>query len=391
MGATRKHGPHYLLGEQWVSVKRIDDTDSPYTVTDDDYVIECNTTSGAITVNLPPLADCKKQDVNRQLGFKVVGGTSAVTIDANASEEIDGSTTLSLSADNDMEWLIAGTDDWLRSSNPPSLQTADLAAGILSADATGRALMATSYFTEAHVDTAFAAASIDDNILKSLSTTRLMGGRDIGRLPIGYFYLTAAVSDTETVTINGRSYEFDNDSTSTGDVAVDVTGDLTADNACTALAAAINADGSATVEAVVMAGNADTNAGVMLVGTAASASNQTLATDCAAGVVSAANTTNAAALTNRDLFFQEYAVTTADVTQLATTGGNSIIVAGVPTTTAPTLLNVFVRTSAGACKPLVATLSFIVLQVNSNFYCVTCDDGAATLANGDTIGITLAL
>lgn len=382
-------------------IKRITDADSPYTVQDTDFLIEGNTASGAITINLPKLADSKKNGMGREIWIKQVDGSNAITVDGNGAEAIDGSATLSMSADNDCVGLRAGTDDWLILSQPTALDSADIAAGAidpahfavgaLSADATGRAVMASGYFTEAHTDTAFAASAIDDDRLKGLGTTRAMGGRDIGRACVGYFYLTGAAGDTELVTINARTYEFDTNATSTGDVAVDISGDATADAACTALAAAINGDGSAVVEAVVMAGNSDVTGGVMLLANTAQATNYTLTTSAALGVVSGATLANASAIARRDLSFIEYTVTAADVTTLARTGGNSVPIAGIPSTTAPTLLGVFMRTSAGALVVPVSTLVFSVTQVNSNFYVVSVDDSAATLGANDTIAVTVAI
>lgn len=232
----------------------------------------------------------------------------------------------------------------------------------------------------------------DDTItatqMASLGTSRELGGRDEGQAPVGFFYLTGAAGDTELVTINSRTYEFDDDATSTGDVDVDISADATADAACTALAAAINGDASRDVDAVVMAGNADTNAGVMLVGKAAGATNFTLTTDAANGVVSAATLTGASAAAVNSMWSHEYTVTAADVTQLATTGGNSVPILGVSSTTQPKICGLTMRTSAGAMVVPVATLVWTWLQANSNFWVLVVDDSAGTLASGDVIGVT---
>ncbi len=64
------------------------DTDA----TIDDRVILCDTSGGAITVNLPPAADVP----GKILHVKLITGASNVTIDPDASELIDGSGTHTL-------------------------------------------------------------------------------------------------------------------------------------------------------------------------------------------------------------------------------------------------------------------------------------------------------
>jgi len=123
------HGNLLVKGGTWRKVTRITDADSPYTVLETDFCIEADTTSGAITCNLPTLASSKRSNgVGRELRFKVVNGSNSLTIDGSGAEEIDGSTTLVLTADNDGVEIMAGTDDWMRTAQPPELQSADIAA-----------------------------------------------------------------------------------------------------------------------------------------------------------------------------------------------------------------------------------------------------------------------
>jgi hypothetical protein len=260
----------------------------------------------------------------------------------------------------------------------------DIAADGIAADATGRGVFATDLFNEATVDDVFAAGAIDDDRLKALSTTRKLGGRDLGRACVGYFYLTGAAGDTELVTINSRTYEFDTNATSTGDVAVDISGDATADAAITALVTAINADVSAVVEAVAWAGNNDTTAGVSLIANTAQATNYTLTTDAANGVVSAATLAGAAVIANRDLWAFSYTVTSADVTAWARSGGNEVAIAGVTSTTAPTIVGFLIRDSSNVCKS-PANLTLKATQANSNFYALIVEDGITLLAASDVI------
>lgn len=65
----------------------------------------------------------------------------------------------------------------------------------------------------------------------------------------GAVTFTGAVSDADTVTINSRVYEFDTDSSITGDVTVDVSSSTALDDAADALVSAINSDSSTEVYA----------------------------------------------------------------------------------------------------------------------------------------------
>lgn len=262
----------------------------------------------------------------------------------------------------------------------------DMAADGIAADATGRGVFATGLFNEATVDDVFAASAIDDNILKALGSTRMMGGRDLGRACVGYFYLTGVASDTETVTINSRVYEFDTNASITGNVTVDISGDATADAACTALAAAINGDSSRVVDAVVWNGNNDTTAGVTLIAKTAQATNYTLAKSAANGTVSAATLVGAAAIANRDEWAFSYTVTAADVTALARSGGNEVVIAGLTSTSSPTVSGFLIRdSSSDVICPVSVRVK--VTQANSNFYAVIVEDGNAILAATDVITV----
>lgn len=205
-----------------------------------------------------------------------------------------------------------------------------------------------------------------------------------GECDVGYFYFDGVGVVQKSVVIDGRDYEADGGAGITGDVLVDITADQTADATCTAYVTAINADSLRTVDAVAMAGNADTNAGVMLI--ARSPGKEiTLTTDQTNGVVSAAALTGAKTTTSQNLMPFTYTVTAADVTQLATTGGNAIAICGIPATSAPVLQSLTVLGSAGAWVVPVATVVAAFTQVNSNYYVLHVDDGAATLSEGDVI------
>jgi hypothetical protein len=73
-------------------------------------VVLADTTSNAVTVNLPA-ANTQK---NRRfvVKFKTKGGSNNVTVDANASETIDGSTTQTLDAANECIVMLSDGTAW---------------------------------------------------------------------------------------------------------------------------------------------------------------------------------------------------------------------------------------------------------------------------------------
>lgn len=80
-----------------------------YTATTSDFFIPVDATSGAITIALPAAATstntvfCVK---------KIDSGGNAVTVDGNASETIDGTTTKALAAQWDTCFLICNGTTW---------------------------------------------------------------------------------------------------------------------------------------------------------------------------------------------------------------------------------------------------------------------------------------
>lgn len=88
---------------------RITSAVSPFSVVGS-CIILADATSGAITINLPPVADAS--------GFvyfikKADSGGNAVTIDGDDSETIDGSTTLALSAAWSTATIVCDGTQWL--------------------------------------------------------------------------------------------------------------------------------------------------------------------------------------------------------------------------------------------------------------------------------------
>lgn len=358
-----------------------------YTIKTKDHLVLGDTTAGAMTATLPKLSQA--YDTQSQTGQIVVvvldvdGGD--LTIDGDGSETIGGSANLVLGDAGDVAVLQASSDDWII-RHQPNLGTSDIAdlavtTAKLAADAVTGAKLAdnaadSEHYTDASIDPVHLATGLQDD--------------DQGRACVGYFYCTGAVADTELVTINGRTHEFDNDSTFTGDVQVDVTGDLSADAACIALAAAINADASRSVDAVVMAGNNDTTAGCMFVAKVVGATNFTTTTDVTnGGVVSAATMLGAAAVADVKTHYFTYAATAADVTLWALVGGDSVPIAGVVSTTQPVLRSVLVQLAAGGWVVPVVTVVFTWLQANTNFWILVVDDSAATITALDTINVVV--
>jgi hypothetical protein len=76
-----------LNGSLAVSIDTI--TSSTLALDDSYYTILCDTSSNAITINLPAAGGCS----GRMYNIKVVDNTNSVTVDANGSETIDGEST----------------------------------------------------------------------------------------------------------------------------------------------------------------------------------------------------------------------------------------------------------------------------------------------------------
>lgn len=83
------------------------------TITSEDYTIIANATGGSITVTLPPAADA----VGRVYYIKKISSGNSVTVDADGTELIDNSQTLSLTGQYRSEEIQSdGTQWWVLSS-----------------------------------------------------------------------------------------------------------------------------------------------------------------------------------------------------------------------------------------------------------------------------------
>ncbi len=88
--------------------KTITNANSPYTAALTDYHISCDTSSGAITVNLPVASNTGKIYVIK----KSDSSANAVTIDADGTETIDGNVTYTLSNQYDFVVLQSSGTEW---------------------------------------------------------------------------------------------------------------------------------------------------------------------------------------------------------------------------------------------------------------------------------------
>jgi len=95
-------------------ITSITDTDSPYTLdTDATQILLTDSTSGAITVNLPTVASSSGVIVT----IKHNGSANSTTIDGNSSETIDGATTKVLSTQYDVVQIACDGTAWYIVSN----------------------------------------------------------------------------------------------------------------------------------------------------------------------------------------------------------------------------------------------------------------------------------
>lgn len=261
--------------------------------------------------------------------------------------------------------------------------TGQYTTGDVSVDADGVTDIAADSVGTAEVDDDSLTGTdvLDGSLLDADLSSKLL--KDLGAECVGYLDLTGVTSDTETVTINGRVYEFDTDSTITGDVDVDVSGGASATQSATALAAAINGDASRDVDAIDVGDGT-----VLLVAQTAGATDFALATTCANGVVSAATCVGAAAAAVKSAHHFRRTLTAQDVT--TTTDADGVIPVGaIALDSAPSLFVVQVRDSNGVLKAC-ANVQWSWQQANSNYYLLQAleTQAAATdFAASDTVDV----
>jgi len=101
---------HEYLKKHYLTFKSV----SAATTIDQETVLLVDTSGGAVTVTLPPVA---KNESRCYYIKDTDGGANAVTIDGNASETIDGSTTLVLATARGTAKLICTGTEWFRIGN----------------------------------------------------------------------------------------------------------------------------------------------------------------------------------------------------------------------------------------------------------------------------------
>lgn len=211
----------------------------------------------------------------------------------------------------------------------------------------------------------------------------------VGNRSIGYCHFTGNVADTETITVGGRIFEFDNDSTITaGNITVDVSAGLTPAIAHAAFITAVNGDAHTPVTAFAMTGNI-----VALVSDDDQATALPLAEATTNVVISAATMTNGAATATNHIIKDTYTITAADVTALAVAAGTSEICvgAGMFSSGAPELVGLLIRDTNHHIRAdfVAGDVSFLWKQIGTGHLYVLCvtdaNTGATPLAANDAI------
>jgi hypothetical protein len=82
---------------------------SPYTALSTARQVECNTTSGSITVNLPAVAGV----LGKRFIFVKTNGSNTLTIDANGSETINGDLTQTITSIYSVIEVLATSGGWV--------------------------------------------------------------------------------------------------------------------------------------------------------------------------------------------------------------------------------------------------------------------------------------
>lgn len=107
----------------------ITSSDSPYSCGTSSVL--CDTSSGSITVKLPKA----KHNINVFIGVQKTAAANTVTIDPHGSDKIDGQSTKTLTAENEMTTFYSdGDKDWILATGNEGVSTADLALGRITAE-----------------------------------------------------------------------------------------------------------------------------------------------------------------------------------------------------------------------------------------------------------------
>ncbi len=212
---------------------------------------------------------------------------------------------------------------------------------------------------------------------------------DVDRRSTGWHDFTGnTAASGEKLTINGRAYELVNDAgmPGTGDVVYNMettgghgAGPWNDTDAATHMAAMINGDPSADVQALVEGGG---TAVLLVAKTTVTA--LPLATTFTGGVVSAATMDAGSTASEEGLIRGQYAVKAADVTKWAVSAADEVVIGSFDDPgSAPEVDDLFIITAAGAIKS-PNTLVLRAVDVGEN-YAVVLGDPTAVLAAGDLV------
>lgn len=98
-----------VMGEGAVGVVSVDDSDSAYDIPSGVSLIVCDTSGGALTLNLPAASD----STGRIITVVLANAGSAVTLDGDGAETINGNATdMDIDAANDTKTIICDGSEW---------------------------------------------------------------------------------------------------------------------------------------------------------------------------------------------------------------------------------------------------------------------------------------
>lgn len=204
-----------------------------------------------------------------------------------------------------------------------------------------------------------------------------------GLASVGWVDFTGIGVDTNLITINGRTYEIDDNATNTGDVQVDIALGGSATQTATAFALALAGDADATVWGLQVG---DT---VVLVSKVAGAVI-TLTETLANGVVSAGTLTNGEVADAKAVYANSYTVTAADVV-ITTTASGVCIVCCIAAIVVPTNWIIQIRDLNSIVKVPYANTEWAWAQVDTNFWALIGTEtvGIPDFVEGDVITVVV--
>lgn len=296
----------------------------------------------------------------------------------------------------------------------PAIETGEIAAGALSADAPGRAIMADGYFDAATALAKLGADSLTNTVLLDAvqdgafvadANTRALFAdsflppvkmtidpvADVAEMSKAYIYFTGNTADAQTVSIGAMIFEFDDGGgVVPGNIAVAPggAGPWAAAASAVALVAAINAEPTCTAESVIGADGVAALLAGKDVYTAI-----TLGTTCPNGVVSAAAFQVGADGADQYGASGIYTVTADDVAKWLLGATHEVLVGAAEDVAGivPLLADFRICVVAAGVRTFrsPATIGYRIVQINTNSYALLVRDGGAVMAANDEIQWTL--